>query len=136
MTNKTLVADDTALTDEILAIERRFWTESDDPDTFRELVADGGLSVIEPMGAIEKDQAISMTAEAPWTDVEMTDVVVHAITSDVAILTYHGSARQAKEGTPYRGSIASTYVRIGGRWQLAMTAHQPWEPKAQQGTES
>ena len=44
----TSVAD---VTDEILAIERRFWAEAEDPATFRDLVAEGGLSVIEPMGA-------------------------------------------------------------------------------------
>ena len=127
----TGIADTTAptdLTNEIVAIERRFWTEADDPDTFRELIADGGLSVIEPMGAIEKDQAIKMTAPSPWTHVEMTDVVVRQITPDLAILAYHGSARGA-DGKPYHGSIASTYARIDGQWKLAMSAHQPWEPK-------
>ena len=117
------------MTDEILAIERRFWAEADDPETFRNLVADGGLSVIEPMGAIEKEQAIEMTAPAPWTDVEMTDVVVRRITPDLAILAYHGRARGAADGKPYQGSIASAYARIDGRWQLALTVHQPWEPK-------
>jgi Domain of unknown function (DUF4440) len=130
MTNMTSVIDKTDVTNEILALERRFWTEADDPDTFRELVADGGISVIEPMGAIEKDQAISMTAEAPWADVQMTDVIVRAITPDVVILAYHGSAKGAKDGKPYRGSIASTYARVDGQWKLAMSAHQPWEPKS------
>lgn len=132
-TTSTTAATDTSetdVTDEIVAIERRFWAEADDPATFRDLVADGGLSVIEPMGAIEKQQAIEMTAPAPWRDVEMTDVVVRRITPDLAILAYHGRARGEADGKPYQGSIASAYARIDGRWQLALTVHQPWEPKA------
>ena len=93
-------------------------------------MAEGGLSVIEPMGAIEKQQAIEMTAPTPWRNVEMTDVVVRRITPDLAILAYHGSARGGADGKPYQGSIASAYARIDGRWQLALTVHQPWEPKA------
>jgi hypothetical protein len=116
-------------TDVILAIERRFWTEADDPATFRELIADGGISVIEPMGVVEKDQAIKMAAPAPWTDVQMSDVVVRRLTPDLAILAYHGRARGVADGKPYQGSIASTYARVDGHWKLALTAHQPWEPK-------
>ena len=128
-TSTATAATTTDVSDEILAIERRFWAEADDPATFRDLVADGGLSVIEPMGAIEKDQAIKMTAPAPWTEVQMTDVVVRRITPDLAILAYHGRARGTADGKPYQGSIASAYARIDGRWQLALTVHQPWEPK-------
>jgi Domain of unknown function (DUF4440) len=136
MTNMTHVGDDQVITrepdgsDEIIALERRLWTGADDPATFREILADGAITMIEPMGAVEKQQAIDMTADEPWTDVEMRDVIVRSITPDLVILAYHGSATQAKDGTPYRGSIASTYARIDGQWQLAMSAHQPWEPKA------
>ncbi len=126
----TATTDETDVTDEILAIERRFWAEADDPAMFRDLMAEGALSVIEPMGAVEKQQAMEMTAPAPWRDVEMTDVVVRRITPDLAILAYHGRARGEADDKPYQGSIASAYARIDGRWQLALTVHQPWEPKA------
>jgi hypothetical protein len=119
-----------AVNDEVLAMERRLWTEADRPETLSDVVADGGISVIEPMGAIEKVDAVAMPAEAPWVDVEMRDVVVREITPGVVILAYHGSGRRSSDGKPYRGSIASTYARIGGRWQLVMTAHQPWAATA------
>jgi Domain of unknown function (DUF4440) len=118
------------VTDEILKLEERLWTEADRPETFREVVADQGISVIEPMGAIDKERALSMPADAPWVDVEMRDVVIRAITPEVVVLAYHGSGRRSSDGMPYRGSIASTYVRIDGRWQLALTAHQPWPTSA------
>ena len=116
-------------TDAVIALERRLWTEADRPETMREVIADDGISVIEPMGAIDKARAMKMPADRPWTGVVMRDVVVREITPDLVVLAYHGTGRQTAGGRPYRGSIASTYARIDGRWQLVMTAHQPWTPK-------
>lgn len=118
----------TNITDEIIALERRLWTESDNPATLREIVLDEAISVIEPMGFITKQQAMGMPAEHPWTDVRMTDVVVHQVTDDCITLAYHGQGTQEGRDEPYRGSIASVYVKREGRWQLALTAHQPWKP--------
>ena len=116
--------------DEVLAIERGFWTKADDPKYFEENVLDGGLSVIEPMGFVEKEQAIQYVADKPWEDVEMLDVHVREVADDCVIVAYHGRGRQAGGDKPYQGAIASTYVRRDGRWQLALTAHQPWTPKS------
>jgi len=118
------------LADEILAIEKGFWTQVDNPRFFEENLADEGLSVIEPMGFIRKRQAVQMTADKPYQDVEMTDVVLRQITPDCVILAYHGQGTRDGDKAPYRGSIASTYVKQNGRWQLALTAHQPWKPDA------
>ncbi|HET8586397.1 MAG TPA: nuclear transport factor 2 family protein [Candidatus Limnocylindria bacterium] len=115
-------------TDEIIALERRLWTESDDPATLGEIVLDEAITVIEPMGFITKQQAMGMPAEHPWRDVQMTDIVAHQVTDDCVTLAYHGQGRQEGRDEPYRGSIASVYVRRDGRWQLALTAHQPWKP--------
>ena len=116
-------------TDQVIAIERGFWTEANNRRYFEDHVADDGISVIEPMGVIEKKQAVLMTADAPWHDVEMNDLVVRQLTPDLIVLSYHGSGRRSDDEKPHRSSIASTYVRLGGRWQLALTAHQPWTPK-------
>lgn len=120
-------------TDEILALERRFWTEADNPRFFEENLASDGISVIEPMGFIEKAQAVRMTADKPWTDVEMDDVYVRQVAPDCVILAYHGRGSREGDEKPYLGSVASTYVRRDGRWQLALTAHQPWEPDGEDG---
>lgn len=117
-------------TDDVLAIERGFWTEADNPGYFEAHIADGGLSVIEPMGFIEKQQAVQWPAEKPWSEVEMLDVAIRQVTPDCVILAYHGRGRRDSDEKPYQGSIASTYVRIGGTWKLALSAHQPWTPKA------
>jgi hypothetical protein len=120
----------TSTTDEVVAIERGLWTQANDPAYFAEHVAEGGLSVIEPMGFVEKAQLIKMPAEKPWTKVDMLDVEVRQITPDCVILAYHGRGSRAGDEKPYEGSIASTYCRIDGTWQLSLSAHQPWTPKA------
>ena len=117
------------ITDEVLAIEKGFWTEADNPPYFREHVADDGLMVIEPMGFVEKQQAVEMTADKPWDEVEMLDVKVRQVTPDCVIVAYHGRGLRGGDAKPYQGSIASTYVRQDGHWRLALTAHQPWAPK-------
>jgi hypothetical protein len=90
-----------------------------------------GISVIEPMGFIEKQQAVKMAADKPWKDVQMQDVVLHQVTPDCVIVAYHGQGRRDGDEAPHRSSIASTYVKRDGRWQLALTAHQPWKPGEQ-----
>jgi len=119
----------TETTDEIIGLERRLWTESNDSRTLEQVAIDEAITVIEPMGFITKQQAVSMPAEHPWTDVRMTDIVAHQVTDDCVTLAYHGEGRQEGREKPYRGSIASVYVRRDGRWQLALTAHQPWTPR-------
>ncbi len=114
--------------DEVLAVERGFWTQADDAAYFEANMADGGLSVIEPMGFVEKQQVIAMPSDHAWGDVEMLDVQVRQVTPDCVILAYHGRARRTGDGQPYAGSIASAYVRQDGRWRLAISAHQPWTP--------
>ena len=117
-------------TDEVLALERRFWTEADNPDFYREHMADDCLTVIEPMGVIDKSKAVSMTADKPWQDVEFTDVNARQVAPDCVIVAYHGQGRHEEDAEPYRGSIVSTYLRREGRWQLVLSAHQPWKPEA------
>lgn len=116
-------------TEEVLAIERGFWTEASNREFYEEHLADSAISVMEPMGAIEKRQALEMTAPAPWDLVEMRDVIVRQVTPELIVLAYHGAGRRPTDGKPYQGSIASAYAKIDGRWQLAMTSHQPWTPK-------
>jgi hypothetical protein len=108
----------TTTTDEVVAIERGLWTQANDPAYFAE-----------PMGFVEKAQLIKMPAEKPWTKVDMLDVEVRQITPDCVILAYHGRGSRAGDEKPYEGSIASTYCRIDGTWQLSLSAHQPWTPK-------
>lgn len=98
----------TDTTDEILALERGLWTQAQDSRYFEEHLLDGGLSIIEPMGFIEKEQAVGWPAEKPWIEVEMLDVEIRQVTLDCVILAYHGRGRRDGDETPYEGSIASS----------------------------
>lgn len=119
------------LTDEVLALERGFWEASDDPRYFEETIADDGLTVIEPMGFIDKAQAVVAAGKGErWTDVEMEDVQVRQLTPDCVIVAYHGRGRRPSGQEAYTGTIASTYVMRDGRWRLGLTCHQPWDPGA------
>jgi hypothetical protein len=118
----------TKTTDEVVAIERGFWTMATDPGYFKQNMADEALSVIEPLGFVEKAQAVAWPAEAPWQNVEMLDLIARETGPDCVILAYHGRAQRDGADKPYQGSIASTYCRIDGRWRLVLTSHQPWTP--------
>ena len=117
------------VTDQVIAIEKGFWTNADKPDYFKEHMADKAISVIEPMGFIDKGQVIKMPAEKPWKEVQMLDVQAREVTPDCVIVAYHGKGRRDGDKQPYQGSIASTYIRDGDRWLLAISSHQPWTPK-------
>ncbi|HEY1420042.1 MAG TPA: hypothetical protein VGG90_04960 [Candidatus Dormibacteraeota bacterium] len=115
--------------EDVIEIEKGFWTKANEPDYFKEHMADQALSVIEPMGFLDKSQAVNMPAEKPWKDVEMLDLRATEITPDCVIVAYHGKGRREGDREPYQSSIASTYIRADGRWLLALSAHQPWQPK-------
>lgn len=115
--------------DEVIAIERGFWTNANKPEYFEEHLAEKAISVIEPMGFIDKSQVIKMPAEKPWKEVEMLDVQAREVSPDCVIVAYHGKGRRDGDKEPYLGSIASTYIRDAGHWRLAISAHQPWTPK-------
>ena len=118
-----------ATTDEIVALEKRFWTEGDNPRFFAENTADELITVLEPMGFIDKEQGLRSVPDKPWKDVEMTEIHVQEPIPGCVTLAYHGKGSHGDGEEPYRGSIASTYVKRNGRWQLILTAHQPWKPK-------
>ena len=116
-------------TDEVIAIEKGFWTRSNDPKYFAEHLGADGVTVIEPMGFIEKPMAVESAKQGdPFMDVELTDVIVREIAPDVVVLVYHGHGER-DGGQPYQGSISSVYVKRAGRWQAVLSVHQPWKPK-------
>ncbi len=117
-------------TDDVVALERKFWSNANDPTYFQETMADGGIAVMEPMGFIEKAQAVQYAAQGKSRrDVEFKDLIVRQVTLDCIVLAYHGTGRSEGDEKPYRGSICSVYVKRDGRWQSALTAHQPWKPE-------
>lgn len=113
---------------EVVDVEREFWDRSNDPEFFTKALTDDAITVFEPMGFVTKEQGVEEAKQSPgWTDVNMQDVEVREITPDVVAVVYHASAKKKGTDEPYLGSIASVYVKRDGRWQLALTSHQPWK---------
>ncbi|HLZ48557.1 MAG TPA: hypothetical protein VKR80_07915 [Candidatus Limnocylindria bacterium] len=116
-------------TDEVIAIEKGFWTRSNDAAYFAEHIADGAITVIEPLGLIEKTFAVESTKQGhPFTEVEFRDTIVREVVPGVIVLAYHGQGRTGDH--LYQGAICSVYVKRDGRWRSVASSHQPWKPKA------
>jgi hypothetical protein len=111
--------------DELMTLERGFWDAINDPDYYREHMADEGLAVFS-IGVMGKDAAIASTSGqdmATWTDVALSNVRVLEVGDDAAALVYKGSAK--RDGQPYSANASSVYVRRNGLWQLIL--HQQSE---------
>lgn len=116
-------------TDDVIAIEKGFWTKANDAGYFAQHIADGAVTVIEPMGLIEKPAAVESTKQGrPFTDVEFTDTIVREVVPGVIVLAYHGRGRSGDH--QYQGAICAVYVKRDGRWQSVASSHQPWKPAA------
>ena len=112
-----------------MAIEKKFWEEGTQA-FFEKSMDQNAVSVMEPMGFIEKSTAVEMSAHSKgWDDVKMHDLKFVQLTPDCVALIYHGEATNRETGEPSKESISSVYVKKDGEWKLALTTHQPWEPE-------
>ncbi len=114
---------------EIESLERKFWSASNDPKTYSELMTSNAISVIESMGFVEKKIAVEAAKQSPgWEDVEMKDKKFIDLTPDCVAMLYHASANSKDKEQPYTATIISIWVREGSFWQLGLTSHQSWDP--------
>ena len=114
----------------VLALEEKFWSNANDARFFEQAMVSDALTIFEPMGFIEKKEAVAMAKEGkPFEDLQMTDVHIRQLTKDCVMVAYHGQANPKGATRPYQGTICSIYVKRDGRWQLAVGVHQPWKPK-------
>ena len=117
-----------------MKLEKDFWEKADDPNFYKESFADDGLTIMEPMGYIEKRQAVEMSSKGKaFTNVKMEDVHFRELTPDCVALAYRGEGMRQGDKEPYRGNICSVYVKRDDRWQLALADHQPWKPEKGKG---
>lgn len=110
--------------DDLVALERRFWTEASG-DLYREHAGDDLLMVFpEPFGVVGREDAIPVVDEAgPWDEVELQDVRVLELTHDSAAIVYRAIAMRA--GETYRTLASSVYARRDGRWSLVLHQQTP-----------
>ncbi len=89
---------------------------------FYDDVLDEQVTMLLPGGLVlaDRDAALDSMAGPPWDEVELSDWAVHALTDDVALLTYAAQARRGE--MRYAALVSSLYARRPGGWRLA--AHQ------------
>ena len=111
--------------DDVLVLERRFWTEGGgDPAFWRTHFASEGLVALS-FGVMDKDQTVDAMGRAqPWRAVEMTDPRVRSLGDHAVLLTYRADAVREDDST-YAAVVGSVYVRYDGDWQLAFHQQSP-----------
>jgi hypothetical protein len=114
--------------DELLAIERRLWTN--DAPFYEGALLPEALLVFPETGVIGRDVALREirreNAEGRrWAQVEFEDVHCVPLADDVALVTYRVTARWADETTSSTALASSVYAARGGGWKLAFHQQTP-----------
>ncbi|MEJ0011360.1 MAG: nuclear transport factor 2 family protein [Bauldia sp.] len=116
-----------SFTDDILALEHRFWQSMIDKDA-----AAGAALTAEPslvtgaqgVGRIDRKMFEKMMTGATWTlhKYEFSDVKVEKVTDDVAVIAYKVREELTVDGKPLtmEAADASTWVRKDGAWVCAL----------------
>jgi hypothetical protein len=116
--------DMTVSSDELLELERGFWTG--DADFYKAnadtecLVAFPGMAAA--MG--NADLAATVTDPKRWKSVEMDVKGMVQPGTDVAVLTYEAHAMR-NDGEPYEALVSSGYVRRLDGWKLMFHSQAP-----------
>ncbi len=118
-----------ALIDDLQELERAGWealTTESGADFYRDLMTDDGVMLLANGSALGRDDVVETLRESePWQRFDITDVSVLPITEDVAVLHYRVMAFRSPEAEAFAGRLASTYVRQGDAWKLALHQQTP-----------
>jgi hypothetical protein len=119
---------DMQLRDQLLAIERRLWTN--DAAFYEANLAEEALLVFAETGVITRDTAVAEIRKENaqgrrWEHVEFNDIRCLRVAADVALMTYQVSARWAHDASSSSALASSVYVRRAGEWKLAFHQQTP-----------
>lgn len=115
--------------DQILDLERKFWTEG--PGFYNANVDDACMVAFDPdMAKTMSNADVSATVEenGRWQEVEMDLKATHEPTPDIIFLTYEASAH--RDGENYHALVSSAYAQRGDAWKLTFHAQTPLPDKA------
>ena len=109
---------------ELLALERKFWTEGADFD--RENLDEQCVVMFTEMAGLKtRDEIVSMIgAEPRYREVTIEPKAVHRLDRSAAIFSYQANARMA-DGTRRRALVSSLYVERVGGWKMAFHQQTP-----------
>lgn len=112
------------IADELLVIERKFWTEG--ADFYRQHADDACLVAFTSMTAVlNKDELAATVKEGPrWRALEMEMKGFVTPRPELAILSYRASAERA-DGERYAALVSSAYAKRADGWKLAFHQQTP-----------
>jgi hypothetical protein len=109
-----------ALQEELLRIEKNFWTGG--PEAYRDHCNKTCLVVFSDTAGVMKREDIAKTAEiGRWEDVSFKPKGIEELSDTSAVVCYDCTARM-KDGKPYHAVVSSGYVKTADGWKL--TFHQ------------
>lgn len=116
------------LKDEILAIEKGFWTAGE--DHFLDHVDDHCLLVFTQMRGLYSRAEVAASARDPhrWSDLRIADVILHQPREDTLFVAYEARVKRAT-GAAYRALIGSVYLRREDGWKLTSHQHSELAPE-------
>jgi len=114
-----------ALDQELLALEKQFWTAG--PDFFRANLDDNCVVAFTHMnGVMTRDEvAATVKADDRYKDIQLEEKGLLRVDDDVAVLTYKAKARMAADDVPYEAVVSSGYARRNGRWKMVFHQQTP-----------
>jgi hypothetical protein len=116
--------------DEILELERRFWTG--DADFYKENLDAECLIAFTQMAGVmtREDVAGTVGSGNRWKNLDLTVKGLLEPAPDVALFGYEASAER-DTGEAYSALVSSGYVRRNGRWKMMFHQQTPLEkPKS------
>jgi hypothetical protein len=116
---------DTALQDELFAIEEGFWLRG---EAYFLAHVDAQCLLVFPtmpdFRGVHSREEVAATAKQPnrWSGLKMSNRQLIRPGEGVAIISYRVDATQA-DGKPYAALIGSAYAKRGDGWKLAFHQH-------------
>ena len=113
---------------ELADLERRGWealsTEGAAGPFYDEVLVDEPLMLL-PGGMVLDDRAtiVDSMGGAPWDTYELEEIRVVPLGEEAAVVAYGATAVRGE--TQVSSLFNSTYVRVGGRWRLAVHQQTP-----------
>jgi hypothetical protein len=115
--------------DELLQLEQDGWqalaTSGEDAAAFYGRILAPRILALLPGGVVidDRETMISAMRGAPWDSYQIADARVVPLGSDAAVVAYRARARRGED--EYEAWFASTYVRDGQGWRLAVHQQTP-----------
>ena len=111
---------------DLLAIERKFWTEGS--DFFRQNTDETCLVAFADMAGEMPREDLAHTAEGgnKWRDLVIEPKGIVTPVPEVSVLTYAARAVRTN-GEPYAALVSTGYVKRKGGWKMMFHSQTPLE---------